>query len=214
MIDKFLNITYYYANYALFKKDKIMAFVSRNPKAILNPETAENCVSVEPKNLQVDSEFLGYYKNCYTESEYNNKCYVFKSKDDGKDYLFYGTKALHNEMVYYSQGDLISIIYQGEKIVKSGKFAGKPFHAWKVTGENAWIPSPEFIAELQKEVHNRRIEVQQLLSTNGHPIQQAPRPQGFGNPAGIQVTHSFEQKPNQGFAPQIYPKKQTTDPFG
>lgn len=187
-----------------------MAFVSRNPKAILNPETADNCVNVEPKNLQAGTEFIGFYKNCYTDPEYNNKCYVFKSKDDGRDYLFYGTKALQNEMVYYEQGDLVSIIYQGEKIAKTGKFAGKPYHAWKVTGDNAWIPSQEFIFGLQAEIQARRIEVQNLRGVA--PIT-ASRPQSI--PPSLQVTHSFEKKVPivSGFSQQS-PRKVTPDPFG
>lgn len=190
------------------KKDKAMAFVSRNPKAILNPETAENCIAVEPKNLQAGTEFIGYYKNCYTDSEYSNKCYVFKSKDDGKDYLFYGTRALHNEMVYYSQGDLVSIVYQGEKIAKTGKFAGKPYHAWKITGDNAWIPSQEFIQELQSEIQARRIEVQNISNMNSmNTIQQAPRLQS------MQTTPNFAPSISQGFAPSI-PRKAVADPFG
>lgn len=140
-----------------------MAFVSRNPKAILNPETANDCVSVEPKNLEAGVEFIGFYKNCFVDSAYNNKCYVFKSKENGKDYLFYGSAALHSEMAYYVQGDLLSIRYEGEKIAKKGKFAGKPFHAWKVGADDTWVPSPEFIAQLQAEVQARRIEVQNIL---------------------------------------------------
>lgn len=141
-----------------------MAFVSRNPKIVLNPETAENCISVEAKNLTPGQEFIGYYKNQYTDPVYNNKCYVFKGKEDGQDYLFYGAASLHNEMVYFSQGDLVSVIYKGQHENKKGPFAGKLSHIWKVTGEDTWIPSPEFIAELQQEVFNRRVEVQKQLS--------------------------------------------------
>lgn len=180
-----------------------MAFVSKNPKAILNPETAENCVNVEPKNLQAGTEFIGFYKNCYIEKEYDNQCYVFKSKDDGRDYLFYGSAALRNEMAYYTQGDLISIVYQGEKVAKTGKFAGKSFHVWKVSADNEWIPSPEFVAQLRQEVHNRRIEVQNILGTRA--IQAAP----------LQSTNSFQQPiaMAQGFASQAAPKK-VINPFG
>ena len=56
-----------------------MAFVSRSPK--INPETAENCVYVEPKNLQPGQEFIGYYKNMYLDPQYNNPCYIFKGQE-------------------------------------------------------------------------------------------------------------------------------------
>lgn len=146
-----------------------MAFISRNPKNVLNPECAENFVSVEPKKLSAGQEFIGYFKNMYTDPTYNNKCYVFKSADDGKDYLFYGTKSLNDELVYYTQGDLVSITYGGQHENKKGPFAGKMSHVWKVSGESTWIPSPEFIAQLQSEVSQRRMEVQQLLA-NSKPI--------------------------------------------
>lgn len=143
-----------------------MVFVSRNPKTILNPETSENCIAIEPKNLTSGQEFIGYYKNQYMDPVYNNKCYVFKGKEDCKDYLFYGTKSLHDEMAYYSQGDLVSIVYKGQHENKKGPFAGKISHIWKVSGENTWIPSPEFISQLQQEVYNRRLEVQALLTNS------------------------------------------------
>lgn len=185
-----------------------MAFVSRNPKAILNPETAENCVNVEPKNLQAGNEFIGFYKNCYIETEYTNKCYVFKSKDDGRDYLFYGTKALHTEMAYYSQGDLVSIIYQGEKVAKTGKFAGKSFHAWKVTADDSWIPPAEFIAQLQHEVQTRRVEVQNILGTRQAPsnFQQS----SFASQAhSVPLTQALTMP---GFVQS--PPKKSINPFG
>jgi len=204
-----------------------MAFVSRNPKTVLNPEAAENYISVEPKNLQPGQEFIGYFKNMYRDSVYNNNCYVFKGKEDGRDYLFYGTKSLKDEMVYYSQGDLVSIIYKGQHENKKGPFAGKFSHVWKVTGEDSWAPTPEFIAELQQEVYNRKIEVQRILSTprgfdstiqNQHATisqlqNNAPQLQSFGSPQGFAPTFVAPVSHGNisGFS---VPVKKSSDPFG
>ena len=38
-------------------------------------------------------------------------------------------------------------------------------HIWKVTGEDSWIPTQEFITQLQQEVYNRRVEVQKMLAS-------------------------------------------------
>lgn len=196
-----------------------MAFVSRNPKTVLNPETAEDCISVEAKNLTAGQEFIGYYKNLYTDSTYNSKCYVFKGKDDGKDYLFYGSKSLNDEMAYYTQGDLVSIVYKGQHENKKGPFAGKLSHIWKVSGESTWIPSPEFVAQLQQEVFNRRMEVQRIMNNprstptiqNGHPTisqlqNNSPQLQSFG----FNAPTSVAPMPS-GFGTPI---KKLSDPFG
>lgn len=186
-----------------------MAFVSRNPKTVLNPETAENCIGIEPKNLQAGQEFIGYYKNQYVDPVYNNKCYVFKGKDDGRDYLFYGTKSLHDELSYYSQGDLVSIIYKGQHENKKGPFAGKMSHIWKVTGEDSWIPSEEFVNQLRQEVQIRRQQVQQILSS-GMPIAYQQKPQGFAPMAVAPISQGFGQS-SSGFG---QPVRKNTDPFG
>lgn len=196
-----------------------MAFVSRNPKTILNPETADGCIVVDPRNLSEGQEFIGFFKNTYTDPIYNNKCYVFKGKEDGKDYLFYGTTALHNEMAYYSIGDLVSIVYHGQKTVKNGRFSGKMAHIWKVSGETSWIPSPEFVQQLQQEVYNRRVEVQRQLSNPpGINVMNQQRPvQGFNQSQAYAVNAGVAHYPNTSVAPvntNPYVAPKAADPFG
>lgn len=180
-----------------------MAFVSRNPNNILNPETADGCVLLNPEKMANGQEFIGFYKNMYVEPTYDNKCYVFKGRDDGKDYLIFGCTSMHTEMAHYSIGDLVSITYEGEWVNKKGKYAGKSSHIWKVMGETDWIPTPEFINQLQQEVYNRRLEVQRQLGTpqgqnfhNQRPMQGQSQ---FVNAGPVQVTavHPNQWSQNQ-----------------
>jgi len=179
-----------------------MAFVSRNPKTILNPETADGCILLRPDNMAGSQEFIGFLKNVYVDSTYDkpNNCYVFKGRDDGKDYLIFGCKSMHEEMAPYVIGDLVSIKYNGTHINKGGKYAGKSSLVWKVLGESTWIPSTEFIQQLQQEVYNRRIEVQRQLATN---------PQGMSQPQGYapQQQQNYGMAP-QGYAPPLHPQMQ------
>lgn len=161
------------------KKEISMAFVSRNPERVLNPETAENYVRVKGEGLAVGTQIIGYFKNTYIEPIHDSRCYVLKGRDDGIDYLIYGCRSLDRDMGYltnvngkykdrgfgfYTQGDLLTLLYNGIYIVKGGSYAGKPSHTWVVTAEDTWMPTPEFVSQLQQEVHSRRIEVQNLLN--------------------------------------------------
>lgn len=201
---------------------KPMAFVSRNPKNSLNPEVAENFVSMEAKNTPIGTEVIGFFKHVYTDSLYKNKCYVIKGKEDGLDYLFYGCASLHNEMAYYSIGDLVSIVYKGTKENKSGPFAGKSSNIWKVNGENSWMPSPDFVQSLQQEVMQRKAQVNMLLAnTNQYAQQQSynPQPQQFNQQWNQQPQQQYQQQyqqpqqftPSVSVAPVSAPKK---NPFG
>lgn len=180
-----------------------MAFVSRNPKIILNPETAEGCTLLRPDNMAGGQEFIGFLKNVYVDTTYDkpNNCYVFKGRDDGKDYLIFGCKSMHDEMAPYAIGDLVSVTYNGTHVNKGGKYAGKSSHVWRVMGESTWIPSPEFIQQLQQEVYSRRIEVQRQLATS---------PQGMSQPQGYapQQHQQQYQQQNYGAAPQGYAPQQ------
>jgi hypothetical protein len=172
-----------------------MAFVSCDPKNILNPETAENCFVANPKELAAGSQFIGYYKHSYIEHEYNNKCYVLKGKDDGKDYLFYGATSLHNGMAKCVYGQLLCITYHGMKKNEGGKYIGKSSHIWKVGMDPGWEPSVEFVMQLQQEVMNRRIEVQNLLRAqhqSNHQMQGYPASQQYQQGGYAQPTHMVQ----------------------
>jgi hypothetical protein len=213
-----------------------MAFVSCDPKNILNPETAENCFVANPKELAEGSQFIGYYKHSYIEREYNNKCYVLKGKDDGKDYLFYGATSLHKGMSNCVYGQLLCLSYHGMKENKGGKYAGKSSRIWKVGMDPSWEPSVEFVMQLQQEVMNRRIEVQNLLRAqhqSNHQMQGQYQQAGYAQPNYMVQPQYQPQTPNhnppthyttmtQGLPPELQPVLTSqpnphfkpTDPFG
>jgi len=214
-----------------------MAFVSRDPRNILNPETADGCFVADTKTIAPGTEFIGFYKNCYTDSQYNNKCYVLKGRDDGRDYLFFGATAIHSEMKNWKYGDLMCFRYEGMKENKGGKFAGKLSHIWKISGDDSREPDPAFVAQLQQEVMNRRMEVQQILASQnrgGQHMQSYPQAQGnytqqvnqttqYAQQQYVQPNYQYQQAPVHANGNSVqssnsvnpYPNQpKHTDPFG
>lgn len=186
-----------------------MSFVSKNPMNNTNPEVGDNPIIVSSKTLQPETQFIGFYKNKFTDKNYNVENYVIKCEQTGRDILIFGVTSLTREMSFYDFGQRLQLVYKGMLVNKEGKFRGKESHIWKVAVDSSFEPDQNFIASLQAEVAQRRQQIYAMHNNQGNQNQY--RPTSSHQP---QFNQQNQQSPsyNSHFTPNAQGSK-NHDPF-
>jgi hypothetical protein len=196
-----------------------MSFVSKNPMNNTNPEVGDNPIIVSSKTLQPETQFIGFYKNKFTDKNYNVENYVIKCEQTGRDILIFGVTSLTREMSFYDFGQRLQLVYKGMLVNKEGKFRGKESHIWKVAVDSSFEPDQNFIASLQAEVAQRRQQIYAMHNNQGNQNQYRPTSshQPQFNQQNNQPQNNFQQNQqspsyNSHFTPNAQGSK-NHDPF-